>query len=266
MDLGLAGKVVLVTGGGGRIGPTICATFAREGGLVGVVDLAGDRALSTAAHLQAAGMRAVGVGADVSSATEVDAALRVITEALGPVDVLVNAHGVSPNRPLIEAIEDEWDRTFAVNTRGSMLTCRAVARQLIQRGSAGAIVNVSSGAATSARQGAAGYSGSKAAINMLTQALAIELGPHRIRVNAVAPGLVTDTALTVADPTLTPYMHMMLDMTPLGRTGVPADIAEVIAFVSSERNAWMTGSIVEVSGGSHTGRPHVPLPRPPETP
>jgi NAD(P)-dependent dehydrogenase (short-subunit alcohol dehydrogenase family) len=161
MDLGLAGKVVLVTGGGGRIGPTICATFAREGALVGVVDLAADCALSTAADLQAAGALAIGVGGDVSSAAEVDAALRAVTEALGPVEVLVNAHGVSPNRPLIEAIEDEWDRTFAVNTRGCMLTCRAIARQLIQRGSAGAIVNVSSGAATSARQGAAGYSGSR---------------------------------------------------------------------------------------------------------
>ncbi|HEV3141189.1 MAG TPA: SDR family oxidoreductase [Vicinamibacterales bacterium] len=126
------------------------------------------------------------------------------------------------------------------------------------------IVNVSSGAATSARLGAAGYSGSKAAINMLTEALAIELGPHGIRVNAVAPGLVTDTALSATDSRLTPYMRMMLEMTPLGRTGAPADIAEVIVFVASERNAWMTGSIVDVSGGSHTGRPHVPLPRPPE--
>jgi len=99
---------------------------------------------------------------------------------------------------------------------------------------------------------------------MLTQALAIELGPHGIRVNAVSPGLVTDTPLTASDPSLTPYMRMMLDMTPLGRTGAPADIAEVIVFVASERNAWMTGSIVAVSGGSHTGRPHVPLPRPPE--
>jgi NAD(P)-dependent dehydrogenase (short-subunit alcohol dehydrogenase family) len=113
------------------------------------------------------------------------------------------------------------------------------------------------------RRRAAGYCGSKAAINMLTEALAIELGPHGIRVNAVSPGLVTDVPLRTADASLTPYMQMMLDMTPLGRTGAPADIAEVVAFVASPRNAWMTGSIVDVSGGSHTGRPHVPLPRPP---
>jgi NAD(P)-dependent dehydrogenase (short-subunit alcohol dehydrogenase family) len=263
MDTGLHGKVVMVTGGAGRIGPVICATFAREGAHVGVVDIAADRAAATAAQLRASGVRATGVGADVSSAVAVDAALRKVMDNLGPVDVLVNAHGISPNRPLLVADEHEWDRTFAVNTRGTMLTCRAVARQMVERGSGGSIVNLSSGAATSARLGAAGYSGSKAAINMLTQALAIELGPHGIRVNAVAPGLVTDVALTDADASLTPYMRMMLEMTPLGRTGAPADIAEVVVFVASERNSWMTGSIIDVSGGSHTGRPHVPLPRPP---
>ena len=260
MDLGLRDKVVLVTGGAGRIGPVICATFAREGAAVGVLDIDAARAGATAAE---SGARAVAVTADVSSAQDVERALREVTARLGPVDVLVNAHGIAPNRPLLEADEAEWDRTFAVNTRGTMLTCRAVGNQMIQRHYRGAIVNVSSGAATSARLGAAGYSGSKAAINMLTQALAIELGPHGIRVNAVAPGLVTDTALQSDDPTLTPYMRMMLEMTPLGRTGAPADIAEVVVFVASERNAWMSGSIVDVTGGSHTGRPHVPLPRPP---
>src|SRR5207237_7942299 len=154
-------------------------------------------------------------------------------------------------------------RTLAVNTRGTMLTCRAIGNQMVERGRGGAIVNISSGAATSARLGAAGYCGSKAAINMLTEALAIELGPHGIRVNAVAPGLVTDAPLRSPSPSLTPYMQMMLDMTPLGRTGAPADIAEVVVFVASQRTAWMTGTIVDVSGGSHTGRPHVPLPRSP---
>src|SRR5690349_239128 len=231
--------------------------------MVGVVDIAAERVAAVARQLVADGHRAVGAVADVSQSAEVAAALESITRELGPVDVLVNAHGISPNRPLLDADEAEWDRTFSVNTRGTMLTCRAVARQMVARGAAGAIVNVSSGAATSARLGAAGYSGSKAAINMLTQALAIELGPYGIRVNAVSPGLVTDTALTAADPSLTPYMQMMLDMTPLRRTGAPADIAEVVVFVASERNAWMTGSVVEVSGGSHTGRPHVPLPRAP---
>jgi NAD(P)-dependent dehydrogenase (short-subunit alcohol dehydrogenase family) len=238
----------------------ICATFVREGAVVGLVDIAVERARATADQLVRAGSRAIGVGADVSNPAEVEAALADVTAALGPVDVLINAHGIAPNRALIEADPVEWDRIFAVNTRGTMLTCRAVGQQMVERGYRGAIVNVSSGVATSARAGAAGYSGSKAAINLLTQVLAIELGPHGIRVNAVSPGLVTDTARTSDDPNLTAYMRMMLEMTPLRRTGAPQDIAEVIAFVASERNAWMTGSIVEVSGGSHTGRPQVPLP------
>ena len=263
MDLGLQGKVVMVTGGAGRIGPVICATFAREGAALGVLDIAADRAKATAARLRESGGQAIGVRVDVSRAADVSAALQEVTTALGPVDILVNAHGISPNRLLLQADEEEWDRTFAVNTRGTMLMCRAVGNQMIQRGSGGAIVNVSSGAATSARLGAAGYCGSKAAINMLTEALAIELGPYGIRVNAVAPGLVTDAPMRTADASLTPYMQMMLDMTPLGRTGAPADIAEVVVFVASQRNAWMTGSVVDISGGSHTGRPHVPLPRMP---
>jgi NAD(P)-dependent dehydrogenase (short-subunit alcohol dehydrogenase family) len=266
MDLGLDGKVVLVTGGAGRIGPVICATFAREGALVGVVDIAPGRTAATVDALRTGGGQAIGVGADVSVKDDVVRAVQTVTAAFGPIDVLVNAHGISPNRLLLEADVDEWDRTFAVNTRGTMLTCQAVGNQLKQRGAPGSIVNVSSGAATSARLGAAGYCGSKAAIDMLTQALAIELGPYAIRVNAVSPGLVTDPSLRTGDAGITPYMRMMLDMTPLRRTGAPADIAEVVAFVASARAAWMTGTIVQVSGGSHTGRPHVPLPRPPQPP
>jgi NAD(P)-dependent dehydrogenase (short-subunit alcohol dehydrogenase family) len=263
MDLGLGGRVVLVTGGAGRIGPVICATFAREGAAVGVVDIAVEPALATARRLCEAGARAIGIGADVSRGDDVARALETLTTAFGPIDVLVNAHGISPNRLLLDADVDEWDRTFAVNTRGTMLTCQAVGNQLKTRAAPGSIVNVSSGAATSARLGAAGYCGSKAAIDMLTQALAIELGPYAIRVNAVSPGLVTDAPLHSGDAGITPYMRMMLDMTPLGRTGEPSDIAEVVAFVASDRAAWMTGAIVPVSGGSHTGRPHVPLPRAP---
>ncbi len=260
MDLGLRDKVVLVTGGAGRIGPGICAAFAREGAAVGVLDVDRERARATARGLRETGARSIDLGADVSSEPDVNAAVRELTAQLGPVDVLVNAHGIAPNRPLLEADPEEWDRTFAVNTRGTMLTCRAVGRQMVERGYAGAIVNVSSGAATSARLGAAGYSGSKAAINMLTATLAIELGQRGIRVNAVAPGLVTDTPRTVADAGNSPYLAMMLHMTPLGRSGAPSDIADVVVFLASDRNPWMTGSIVDVTGGSHTGRPHAPLP------
>src|ERR1051326_3155328 len=109
MDLGLDGKVVLVTGGAGRIGPVICAAFAREGARVGVLDIDGARAQATAAGLRDAGGQSVAVQADVSTSAAVVAAVQQVTAALGPVDVLVNAHGVAPNRAVLEADEEEWD-------------------------------------------------------------------------------------------------------------------------------------------------------------
>src|SRR5262249_43484994 len=108
MDLGLRDKVVLVTGAAGRIGPVICATFPRGGAAVGVVDVDGERASATALRLRETGSRAVGLAADVSSEADVEAVLRDLGAALGPVDVLVNAHGIAPNRRLLDADPDEW--------------------------------------------------------------------------------------------------------------------------------------------------------------
>src|SRR5919198_3139378 len=182
--------------GAGRLGTAIAAELARAGARVGVVDVNGDAAEKVANVARAEGApRATHARADVSNSAEVETAVESLERELGPLDILVNAHGIFPNRPLLEMDEDEWDRVFAVNTRGTMLTCRAVARRLVDRGAPGAIVNISSGAATSARAGGSHYTGSKAAVNLLTHVLAIELGPHRIRVNAVSPGLVLDEVL-----------------------------------------------------------------------
>ena len=148
-------------------------------------------------------------------------------------------------------------RVFAVNVRGTMLCCQAVARQLVARSAPGAIVNISSGASTSARAGAAHYCGSKAAVNMLTEVLATELGSHGIRVNAVAPGLVLDAVTRKGEPVGHPYVRDMLAATPLGRTGSPEDIASAVMFLASDRSAWITGEILYVTGGTHCGRTHM---------
>ena len=121
-----------------------------------------------------------------------------------PSTCLVNFAGYVPVSPVLEVGEEEWDRVFAVNVKGTMLCCQAVAREMVGRGAAGRIVNISSGASTSARAGAAHYCGSKAAINMFTEVLATELGPHGIRVNAVAPGLVMDTVARKGEPVAHP--------------------------------------------------------------
>jgi NAD(P)-dependent dehydrogenase (short-subunit alcohol dehydrogenase family) len=153
----------------------------------------------------------------------------------------------------------EWDHTFAVNVRGMMLCCQAVGRRWVQRGTKGSIVNLSSGASRSARPGSAHYAGSKAAVNLLTEVLATELGPQGIRVNAVLPGLVMDEVMAAEDPDKHPYVNLMLSLTPLGRTGAPLDIAEAVAFLASDRSGWTTGAMLEVTGGSHCGRTNAPL-------
>lgn len=259
MELG--GRVALVTGGGGRLGRAIAAELARAGAAVGIVDARPDAAAAMATHVRSAGGKAAAAAADVSNPTQVEAAFDSIERELGPADVLVNAHGIFPNRPVLEMDDEEWDRVFAVNTRGTMNTCRAVARRLVARGAPGSIVNISSGAATSARAGGAHYTGSKAAVNMLTHVLAIELGPLHIRVNAVAPGLILDEVLANGDAHASEYVNLMLRGTPLRRTGAPEDIAPAVVFLASDRSAWTTGAILEITGGSHCGRPHVPLSR-----
>jgi NAD(P)-dependent dehydrogenase (short-subunit alcohol dehydrogenase family) len=203
--------------------------------------------------------RACGVAADVTAAGEVEAAVNRAEEEIGMIDVLVNAHGVFPNRALLEVTVEEWDEVFATNVRGTMLACRALARRWVERGSRGAIVNLSSGAADSPRPGGAHYAGSKAAVNVLTRTMAMELGRAGIRVNAVAPGLVLDEVVTEPSPALHPYVRMTLEATPLGRTGSPDDVAEAVVFLASERSSWTTGAILAVNGGDLSGRTRMPL-------
>jgi NAD(P)-dependent dehydrogenase (short-subunit alcohol dehydrogenase family) len=261
MSRDLEGRVAMVTGGAGRLGRAISVELARAGAAVGVFDMRPDAARDAVTAIRADGGKSTSASGDVSRVVDVEAAVEALERELGPVDILVNAHGIFPNRPVLEMDDEEWDRVFAVNTRGTMFACRAVARRLVARGAPGAIVNISSGAATSARAGAAHYNGSKAAVNQLTHVLAIELGPHRIRVNAISPGLVLDDVLREGDEHASEYVRLMLRGTPLRRTGSPADIAPAVVFLASERSPWTTGAILEISGGSHTGRPHVPLSR-----
>jgi NAD(P)-dependent dehydrogenase (short-subunit alcohol dehydrogenase family) len=253
----LENRIAIVTGGAGRLGKVIAATLQREGAAVAIADQ--DRARIDAVVATLTARPAIGVAVDVREPDSVARMLAEANQALGQVDLLVNCHGYVPNAPLVEMDVADWDRVFAVNCRGTMLCCQAVARQWIMRDVRGAIVNISSGAGRSARAGSAHYASSKAAVNMMTEVMAIELGPHGIRVNAVAPGLVMDEVIVAEQPNLHPYLNMMLKMTPMGRTGAPQDIAETVVFAACERAGWTTGAVFEVDGGSHCGRPHVPL-------
>jgi NAD(P)-dependent dehydrogenase (short-subunit alcohol dehydrogenase family) len=253
----LAKRAALVTGGAGRIGRAIAATLQREGARVAIADLdpaALDRAL-------AALPGAVAVQADVTDPAAVARMAEEAEAALGPVDMLVAAAGIFPNCPLLDMELAEWERVFAVNVRGVMLCNQAMARRWVARGTPGSIVNLSSGASRSARPGGGHYCASKAALNMMGEVWAAELGRHGIRVNTVLPGLVMDEVMRAEDPDRHPYVNAMWRATPLGRTGDAQDIAEAVAFLLSDRSAWTTGAQLQVSGGSHCGRTHVPLTR-----
>src|SRR5712664_3518088 len=175
-------RVVMITGAGGRLGRPCALAFAGEGARVLVTDANAETLQGTVLALKERGAKMKAVLADVREEADVARVVADGTQALGPIDVLVNFAGYVPTTYIVDMISDEWDRAFDTNVKGTMLSCRSVARQMIARSAAGNIVNISSGASTSARAGAAHYCGSKAAVNMLTQVLAIELGPHRIRV------------------------------------------------------------------------------------
>jgi NAD(P)-dependent dehydrogenase (short-subunit alcohol dehydrogenase family) len=241
-------RVVMLTGAGGRLGRPCALAFAREGARLLLTDLAADRLEETARQARAAGARVVAVAADVSRPDDVGRLLAEGAGPLGPVDVLVGFHGYVPTTHVRDVSVEEWDRTFAVNVRGTMLCCQAVARQLIERGARGSLVNVSSGASTSARAGGAHYCGSKAAVNMLTEVLAIELGPHGIRVNAVAPGWVA-TDMT-REALAAPGAAADLAKIPLGRAGRPEEIAGPIAFLASDLASYVYGEVLAVNGGA----------------
>jgi len=257
----LKGRTAIVTGGGGRIGRVTGEVLLREGARVIFADRSLDAAKAGMEAASPAPGMAIAVAGDVMDEKSVDAMYEQGEAELGLPDLLVTAHGIFPNLPLVEMTAEEWDRTFAINVRGPMFLSRWLARRWIAEGVKGGIVNITSGAARSARAGSSHYASSKAAMNMVTEVLAIELGPYGIRVNAIAPGLIMDEVLSGISDDHHPYVNDMIRAMPLRRTGSPAEIAEAVVFLASERSSWTTGAVLEITGGSHCGRPHVPLTR-----
>lgn len=167
--------------------------------------------------------------------------------------------GIYPNCPVLEMTVEEWDRVMETNLRGVFLTCQAAGRRMLAHGTQGKIVTISSGAYQSGRKGAAHYCASKAGVVVFTKVLAMELAPHRINVNCIAPGLVTveRDASQVSDE----YVRAIVDTIPWNRAGTPVDIANAALFLASPLADFITGETLSVDGGSSTGRTWLPFSR-----
>ena len=239
-------RTVWITGASGGIGNAAARLFAQEGYQVAAGYCSGKaRAESLCDELRREGCAAEPFGADLCDPAAVADALRAIEEAFGGVDVLVNNAGIAQQKLLTDTTDGEWRRLFAVNADSVFYTCRAVIPQMVRR-HAGSIVNVSSVWGLRGASCEAAYSASKAAVIGLTKALAKELGPSRIRVNCVAPGVI-DTPMNACFDEKT--MVSLADETPLCRIGTPEEAAEAILFLASDRARFITGQTLSADGG-----------------
>jgi NAD(P)-dependent dehydrogenase (short-subunit alcohol dehydrogenase family) len=249
----LAGKAALVTGAGSGIGRATAELFAAEGAAVAVLDLRKDAADETVAKIAAADGRALALAANVSIADEVRAAVDEAVREFGRLDVLYNNAGVDSAGSVADAAEDNWDRAFDVNAKGTFLCSRAAVPHLTAAGG-GAIINQGSVAALVGVPNFAAYCAAKGAVVALTRSMAIDLAARHIRVNVICPG-------TVYTPLMEPMLRARgggdlaaglaktLVKYPIGRLGTPEEIAKVALFLACDDSSFLTGTVLTADGG-----------------
>ena len=241
----LAGKVAVVTGASRGIGAAIAKALAAEGAAV-VVNYASSKADAAAVvdAIVSAGGKAMAVQADVSKADQAKGLIEAAITAFARLDVLVNNSGVYESAPIEAVTEEQYRRIFDVNVLGVLLTTQAALEHL---GEGGSVINISSNVTTGFWPRLAIYAGSKGAVDVITGVLAKELGPRKIRVNAINPGLV-ETEGSGAGLS-SEFRHYIVAQTPLGRTGQPDDIAALAVFLASDDARWLTGEKLLATGG-----------------
>lgn len=248
----LNNKIAIVTGSGQGIGRVIARTFAEAGADLVIADIRLDTAEATATDIRSLQRKAFTFQVDVRDKNQVDEMVTKTIEKFGYIDILVNNAGFGHMTvPLVEMSEEEWDKCVTLNLKSTFLCCKAVSR-VMMRQKRGTIINMASMAALGAYPMGANYSAAKAAIKNLTETLSVELGPHNIRVNALAPGVI-ETQLTAELYKKRPELkEQRLKNVPLRRLGTPEDVANVALFLASDASNYISGETIAIKGAMST--------------
>jgi 3-oxoacyl-[acyl-carrier protein] reductase len=243
----LNGKVAVVTGASKGIGAAVAKSLAAQGASV-VVNYSSSKqgADQVVAEIIRGGGKAVAVGGDVSKKAEAQGIIEAAIRNYRRLDILVNNSGIYEFAPIEDLTEDHFHRQFNINVLGLLLTTQAALKHLTEGGS---IINISSAITSVAPPATAVYTGTKGAVDAITRVLANELGPRRIRVNAINPGIVKTEGTVTAGYIGSDMEKDLVAQTPLGRTGQPDDIGDVAVFLASNDSRWLTGEQIAASGG-----------------
>lgn len=244
--LNLDGRVAIVTGGARGIGKAIAETLATRGANIAVADLRMELAEETANEISAnSGIETIALEVDVSDQASAKAMVKSAIAKFGKIDILVNNAGITRDGLIMRMKEADWDLVLDINLKGAFNCAQALARPMMKQ-RYGRIINITSVSGITGQAGQTNYSSSKAGLIGFTKALAKEVGSRNITVNAVAPGFI-ETVLTVDLPD--EIKDFSIKMTPLGRFGVPQDIANAVAFLASDESSFITGVTLQVDGG-----------------
>ncbi len=246
----LKNKVALITGARRGMGKTHALTLANYGTKVAVTDISQEDCQKVADEIKSQGGEAIALKLDVTNKAEIEEVVKKVIEAFGQLDILVNNAGICQFKPFLELSEEDWAKTLDINLKGEFL-CAQVAASIMQKQGGGVIVNISSIAMGQQGIGFPGivhYCATKGGIAAMTEAMAVELAPAKIRVNCIAPGMI-DTPMIDPVKSDPKAFKATLARLPLGRAGKPKEVSELVAFLASDASSYMTGSVVVVDGG-----------------
>jgi 2-deoxy-D-gluconate 3-dehydrogenase len=244
----LSGKVAIVTGGAMGIGQGIAFRLAEAGAAVVIADVNLEAAEDTANQIRAKEGKAKAIKADASSVVDAARAVQEAVQAFGRLDILVNNAGIYPMVPALDVTESLWDRVLDINLKGYFFYTQAAAKEMVNEGHGGKIINIASIDALHPTGNLVHYDSSKGGVLMMTKALALEFGPRNISVNAIAPGGIQTPG--AGGPSMPDELiQAFVSRIPMRRMGVPDDIAKVVLFLASDAAGYMTGSLLVVDGG-----------------